>query len=362
MNSVRTLATLNLVMVFLLLGTGPISAQSPPPNVYTSISICNLASGAPVVGSAFVTELTLSITNNTTPTVGIQGVELWIPFDESKVVVRDSDGNPVNGTQVQLVQDFFTGGLAVGANEVFSASSSPSVCNDASGNKRACIHLAVSHTGPAVTNRTGRLAIVTWAGVATGPAGLAISPHSILADPNGQPIPVSSTCAPNIVITAPGAVRGTVARQGTGSTRLYCTKVTATDRNSVITQSWTDAGGTFTMTVPVGAYYTVRAQYPGYLHAQKSNVYVVGASVELGTTNLWGGELNSDNCVNILDIVTIISKFGTTTNDANWGGDCASFYATNEAADLNDDGVVNILDLSIAAGNFGRCGPTTWAP
>lgn len=362
MNGVRTSVTLSLAIAFLLLTGNSLVAQSPPPNVYTSISICNLASGAPVVGSTFVTELTISITNNTTPTVGIQGVELWIPFDESKVVVRDSDSNPVNGTQVQLVQDFFTGGLAVGANEVFSASNSPSVCNDASGNKRACIHLAVSHTGQAVTNRTGRLAIITWAGVSTGSAGLAVSPHSILADPNGQPIPVSNTCAPNIVIIAPGAVRGNVVRQGTSPTRLYCTKVTATDRSSVITQSWTDASGAFTMTVPVGASYTVRAQYPGYLQAQSSNVYVVGAAVDLGTTRLLGGEMNSDNCVNILDIVTIISKFGTTTNDTNWGGDCTSFYATNEAADLNDDGIVNILDLSIAAGNFGRCGPTTWAP
>ncbi len=362
MNGLRALVILVLITALLPLAALAVSAQSPPPNVYTSVSICNLVSGAPVVGSTFVTELTLSITNNTTPPVGIQGVELWVPFDENKIVVRDADGNPANGTQVQIVQDFFTGGLAIGANEVFSAGNAPPACNDASGNKRACIHLAVSHTGPAVTNRTGRLAVVTWAGIATGPAGLAISPNSILADPNGQPIPISNTCAPNIIITSPGTIRGNVARQGTSSTRLYCTRVTAVDRSSVITQSWSDAGGAFTMTVPVGTSYTVRAQYPGYLQAQKSNVYVVGAAVDLGTTRLWGGDVNSDNCVNILDIVTIISRFGAATGDAGWNGDCSSFYAANEVTDLNDDGIVNILDLSIAAGNFGRCGPTTWSP
>jgi len=98
----------------------------------------------------------------------------------------------------------------------------------------------------------------------------------------------------------------------------------------------------------MGGTYLVQAWYNGYLKAQKSNVYVVGAQVNLGTVTLPGGDVNSDNNINILDIVSIINQYGT-------GG-----YAATEAVDINDDGDVNIFDLTIAAGNFGTYGPLGW--
>jgi hypothetical protein len=70
--------------------------------------------------------------------------------------------------------------------------------------------------------------------------------------------------------------------------------------------------------------------------------------VNVGTTTLYGGDVNADNCVNILDIVSIIGWFGTTG------------LPNPDPYDINNDGTVNILDLTIAAGNFTRCGPTTW--
>jgi hypothetical protein len=92
----------------------------------------------------------------------------------------------------------------------------------------------------------------------------------------------------------------------------------------------------------------VQAWYNGYLKSQKSNVYVVGANVALGTTTIPGGDVNSDNNINILDIVTIISSYGSTGVPAT------------DPADINDDGTINIFDLTIAAGNFGTYGPLTW--
>jgi hypothetical protein len=92
----------------------------------------------------------------------------------------------------------------------------------------------------------------------------------------------------------------------------------------------------------------VQASYNGYLKTQKTNVYVVGATVSLGSTELKGGDINGDNNINILDIVSIISKYGTTG------------WAASQPADINDDGNVNIFDLTIAAGNFGRYGPVNW--
>jgi len=97
----------------------------------------------------------------------------------------------------------------------------------------------------------------------------------------------------------------------------------------------------------VGSTYTVNASYPGYLQSQKGSVY---ANVNIGPTKLVGGDVNADNCINILDIVSIVGKFGQTG------------LPVTDPQDINDDGTVNIFDLTISAGNFGRCGPTTWVP
>ena len=81
----------------------------------------------------------------------------------------------------------------------------------------------------------------------------------------------------------------------------------------------------------------------------------------IGTSKLYGGDVNGDGVVNILDISLI-------TNSTNWGttghaiGSAGGVCGADDAIDINDDGVVNISDLAIAAGNFGRVAPTTWAP
>jgi hypothetical protein len=112
----------------------------------------------------------------------------------------------------------------------------------------------------------------------------------------------------------------------------------------------TAADGTFAspLAVPSGGTYLVQASYPGYLSVQKSNVYVVGATVDVGATQLRGGDVNSDNCVNIFDLVTVATWFSQASPPAP------------AVVDINDDGVINIFDLTITASNFSRCGPTTW--
>jgi hypothetical protein len=346
-----------VVLLAVLLATLALPAYADGPNTYTSVTITDVTSGAPVIGATFTTDVMVSIANNADPQVGVMGVELWIPFDAAVVNVSDADGNPANGTQVEITNGFFDGNLVIGANQVYY--SAPSIPHPPECDTAACIHIAVSHTGGSgpITNRSGRVAIVTWAGAAVGPTeidlavvGTGVPPGSVLSDPDGQPIPINSVTVPSINIIEAGIIEGIVRRQGTATDHANVDVVALAVGDSVVASGVTNADGTFSLPVPVGSTYTVQAAYNGYLNSQKNSVYVVGATVDIGTTVLRGGDVNADGCVNILDIVRIISAFGTS-----------SLPPTN-AEDINDDGTVNILDLTMASGNFNRCGPTTWAP
>ncbi|MBN1178498.1 MAG: carboxypeptidase regulatory-like domain-containing protein [Anaerolineae bacterium] len=348
-----------MVFVFLLAGLwiGSGRAYAASPNVYTSVTVTDVTSGAAVVGSTFTTDVTLSVTNSSTPEVGVMGAELWIPFDSVVVSVVDYDGNPANGTQVQIKQGFFDGSLVVGANQVFYGV--PTIAHPVECDTMACVHVAVSHTGGSgpVTNGSGPVATITWAGLAAGATGIGIAkvgagepPGTVLSDADGHPIAINSTTVPSISVVEAGTIQGTVVRQGT-MTNHAGVSVTALAVDDGVVASTTTAGtGAFSLQVPVGSTYIVQVSYNGYLDSRKTSVYVVGTTVDIGTTRMRGGDTNHDNCVNILDIVSIIGQFG------------ASGLPASDPEDINNDGTINILDLTMAAGNFGRCGPTNWEP
>jgi hypothetical protein len=336
-----------LILIAVLACLLPASAGAQSPNVYTSIILTDILSGAPVVGGIFTTDLQVSVTNSATPEVGVLGVEVWLPFDDTVVAVDDYDGNPANGTQVEIKNGFFDGSLAIGANEVLA----PDISHPTDCQTMSCVHIAVSHTGGSgpVTNKSGTLATITWGGLQTGPTGISISVEgTMLSDPDGLPITVNSIVVPAITIMEGGDIEGVVLRQGTagGNGGTEVSAFAASD--GMLTTTHTVGNGSFLLSSLDATVYTVHATYPGYLRAQKASVYVVGSTVNVGTTTLYGGDVNADNCVNILDIVSIIGWFGTTG------------LPNHDPYDINNDGTVNILDLTIAAGNFTRCGPTTW--
>lgn len=325
---------LALALVVALL---PQLAWAAAPNYYTSVIVSDVSDGAPVIGGTFQTDVSVSIENNTTPPLGIMGVDLWLQFDSTILGVDDADDNPSNGVQVEVQTDFFGGSVVVAENEVTTCPSGGD-----------CVHLALSHTGSPVTNRTGKIATITWAGLAMGDAGLAVTAETVLADIDGNDVPINSTTVPAIVVVEPGFIEGTVERQGTRTDHAGVDVIAYNASGGVVGNTTTAADGSFVLNVPLGGTYLVQALYNGYLKTQKSNVYVVGGTVNLGTTTLLGGDVNSDNNVNILDIVSIINRYGTTG------------WPATEATDINDDGSVNIFDLTIAAGNFGRYGPLSW--
>lgn len=352
------ISSVSIVAAIILAAMLPVAVGAQSPNTYTSIIVTNILSGAPVVGGTFTTDLQISIANNATPEVGIMGAEIWLSFDPSIVTVDDFDDNPANGIQVEIKNDFFDGELVVGANEVIIGAmpaTAPAGCAAAG----ACVHVALSHTGGSgpVTNAAGTVATITWSGLTAGAPAISIvtippgvSPGSVLSNSDGQPIPINSTSVPGITIIDAGTIEGVVRRQGTQTDHANVEVVAIAVGNGVVATATTAADGSFSLAVPVGSTYTVNASYPGYLQSQKGSVYVVGANVNIGPTKLVGGDVNADNCINILDIVSIVGKFGQTG------------LPVTDPQDINDDGTVNIFDLTISAGNFGRCGPTTWVP
>jgi len=60
----------------------------------------------------------------------------------------------------------------------------------------------------------------------------------------------------------------------------------------------------------------------------------------------WAADINSDNCVDIFDIVTVAVAFGSKPGDSNW----------NVLADINNDNLVDIFDIAVVAINFGETG------
>jgi hypothetical protein len=326
-----------LVVLVLLIGVLPQMVLAADPNVYTSIVVSDVTSGAAVIGGAFTTNVSLSIENNATPQTGIMGLDLWLQFDDTILAVDDADDNPGNGIQVTVLSGALGGTVVVAANEVVACPSSGT-----------CAHVALSRTGNPIYNWTGKIATITWAGLAAGPASLAIITDTVLSDQNGQDVAINSMVVPTINVIEPGIIEGTVTRQGNRANESKTDIVAYNTSGGVVAFTKTLADGSFTLPVPAGGTYLVQASYNGYLKTQKTNVYVVGATVPLGATTLKGGDVNGDNNINILDIVSIISRYGTTG------------WAPAEPADINNDGTINIFDLTIAAGNFGRYGPVVW--
>lgn len=329
----------SLVLIFaMLLALLPQAASAQAPNVYTSIVVSDVTSGAPVVGGSFTTDVSLSIVNNATPQLGIMGVDLWLRFAAARVRVDDADDNPANGVQVHVSSQFFGPSVIEAANKVTTCPGGGQ-----------CVHLALTHTGAPITNRTGKIATITWGALAAGPANLSVQVDSAVADKDGNMIPINSTTVPAINIVEAGFIRGRVERQGMPLSGNAGTTVVAFNAGGgVVTDTLTAPDGTFTVTVPAGGTYLVQALYNGYLKAQKSGIYVVGGDVNIGTTQLRGGDVNADNNINILDIVSIINRYNTAAT------------GLDDPLDINDSGMVDLFDLTIAAGNFGRFGPTTW--
>ena len=131
------------------------------------------------------------------------------------------------------------------------------------------------------------------------------------------------------VSRVPLVVYGTVHLQGRNA--FSGTEVTVQPLSYTVS---TGISGMFALTATVPC--TITAVQSGYLPEIWTITETTGVSLTLETATLWGGDINGDWEVDILDIAYMGSRFG---------GD-------DPLADLNQDGTVDILDIVMAASNF----------
>ncbi len=101
----------------------------------------------------------------------------------------------------------------------------------------------------------------------------------------------------------------------------------------------TDAQGRFEVVLNAGeSYQCLQATHPGFLSAERA-----APAGLLGTITLPGGDVNSDQVIDIFDMAFMAGRYG----------------GNDPACDLNADGKVDIFDLVVAAGNYEKHGPVS---
>ena len=298
-------------------------------------------------------ELVIDV-KNITP--GVAGADIYLAYDPALV-------EPPKSPQVaaEARPDFF-GPSTVAFSEVLTADKCP-------GGANPCVHLVLA--GPPQVTHAGVAARFHFKGIGEGLA--CFTPlQSVLVDADGYQVDHVMAQQQCVNVVFEGAVEGQVLRQGVvanpnpGGGTLACSKVIAFSGTQTFGPTYTDVNGYFKLTKLTTGVYTVRAIYSGYLPSDKTgvNVSILTPRVNVGRTTLRGGDVNEingvvgDNAINILDIGTIISKFGQSAVPVKSAtADCSG---QDFVPDINDDGLVNISDLAIVAGNWGIVGPTPW--
>lgn len=344
----KTYRWIFMFVLVLSLGFPAMTANAAPLLQTTRSAAITLTSPLPnpgVIGSDITFDFVINVANIDP---GVAGAEIYLGYNPALVTPPTTP----NGA-AEVLPDFF-GTSNISINEVLPAAQCP-------GATSPCVHLVLA--GPAQITQNGVAARFHFRGLAEGSACFVVL-QSALVDANGFNVvhtAAQQQCATiKLLVTAKGIVQrqGVPANPNTGGGTLACSSVTVVGTTTAVN---TDSTGGFQVpNLQVGTY-TFRAAYPGYLVSEKAGVSIVAGSpstINLGTTILRGGDVNSDNAINILDIGTIISKFGRTGVAVRSAS--ANCSVTDEPADINDDSLVNISDLAIAAGNWGSVGPKLW--
>ncbi|HLF75473.1 MAG TPA: hypothetical protein VI524_14045 [Anaerolineales bacterium] len=351
MNTTKWIVAIALVLALSVPAT-PVSAQA------TAIRLTPPTPNPGLIGDDINFALVVDVTDINP---GVAGVDIYLSYNPAFVAPSSS---PLG--VVEPLPDFF-GPSNITWYEILLA--------NCPGGANPCIHLVAA--GPAQVTHSGAIARFHFQSTALTPPGpgacFAVLAPISMVDANGFPVvPAPALPGQQCVQIVSRNVAGTVLRQGTpaippGPGTLACSEVRLISGGVAFGPVFTTGAGAFALNNPPSGVQVLRAEYPGYLASQKSITISTGgpSSINVGATTLRGGDVNADNKINILDVGTIISKFGKTGVDVRSDlsvppvlpADCSD---PDEPADINDDANINVSDLAIAAANWGLTGPTPW--
>lgn len=296
---------------------------------------------------------------------GVSGIEIHLTFDPNVVEVMDANTTQP-GVQVYLypLDTFFTGGIFVAQNRA----------NNAIGT----IDIAVSQSGGVpVTNGTVVVATVRWHGKENGCTQPAMGAGTQFSDSDGYPIVVTDFAPGDVCVTnespptptptvtptftpiptptptstpPPSSackISGTVKMQGRTdhSGALLTAENADTGARPQVVLS--DSDGNFEMSVDCGCRYSLIATMNGHYLTAQTAPQQVDQDTCVQTIKLAGGDVTTDDVIDIRDVAYIAYRFRKTDADAL-------------TADVTGDGKVDILDLTVTAANYGMIGPTNW--
>jgi hypothetical protein len=117
------------------------------------------------------------------------------------------------------------------------------------------------------------------------------------------------------------------------------------DQTTATEMAVTDVDGNFDIESVFTGLQEVTADAPGYLSSVCSNVNVAAPQTVLNPVTLLGGDINSDDLIDIVDAATAGTNFGQTGPNP---------------ADITLDEIVDIFDIVLVSVNYGETGPQVW--
>lgn len=208
-----------------------------------------------------------------------------------------------------------------------------------------------SGTSMATAHATGVVALLAQARPALTPAEIeqALLETGVpVADArNGRITPRLDALAATLKVTGgtgePVIVSGTVLLQGRSDhsqTGIFLSEEACPADIEGSAAALTAADGSFQLNLAPGQTYgCLQAVQPGYLVGQQATF-----KSNLGTLTLPGGDVTGEGLIDIFDLASVATHYGTA----------------EAQADIDRSGRVDIMDLAIIASNYKLVGPATW--
>jgi hypothetical protein len=284
-------------------------------------------------------QLAISATDTTNVQVAnvsnLYGIDFRLSYDPAIVEVQDADPDEP-GIQIK------PGTLFEGKNYFVAR-------NWVDPEAGVIEFIASLRDSAASIDSSGSLATITWQGVKTGTSTVMFD-QAKLSNRDGAPI--NRHVENGIIEVKPDVMFGQVrlqSRTNHSDTYVYLIE----DKEDCLASAKiagipipnvpyavTNADGYFEISPTLGRTYgCLRAVHNGFLAGQK----IDPQRGDSGTITLPGGDVTSDNIIDIFDLVYVAARYDSS----------------DPAADVNADGLVDVFDLVIVGSNYDKKGPVT---